>query len=426
MLFCIYEAFPQATKPFKCENRLYYFTGVSTISYIENYTSDSPIVSNLCDIPFSDHNGLGANSKDMYLYFTSHAGLTHFLYKLDSTCNVTPVCDLISVLGNSVAGGFDLSGMYWTVSENEELYAIDITSCNILKGPVQLPIDVGTYIDVSYNVLDGKLYIQSQNNTIYKADTNGVILDTVSNHVYYNPVKAYGSGSFGCDGKLYGANKAGNFSAIDLSNDSSYTFPPIPVASTGQDDMAFFQCADYSFSAGFDFAKATLEECALPVTYNFYDTSIGNYILKYKWDFGDSLSYDDTSSQSSSSYTYAEPGVYSAQLLVYGECYKAPDTASINIEVEVCSELFFPNAFSPNGDGINDTLLAKGDNIKTISWSVYDRRNNKIFETQNKNVGWDGLVNGKPAAKGIYAYQLHATFIDDPDIFMKGNIFLGY
>src|SRR6185295_2220503 len=63
--------------------------------------------------------------------------------------------------------------------------------------------------------------------------------------------------------------------------------------------------------------------------------------------------------------------------------------------------VFIPNAFTPNGDGINDTFGVKGEGIKNFVMRVYDRWGEVIFESENAKQQWDGTYKGKPAQSDV-------------------------
>ena len=69
-----------------------------------------------------------------------------------------------------------------------------------------------------------------------------------------------------------------------------------------------------------------------------------------------------------------------------------------------------PNAFTPNGDGLNDLLKAINADLATnFSLSVYNRFGQRIFFTRNPLKGWDGTYKGQPAETGAYVWQLNYT-----------------
>jgi gliding motility-associated-like protein len=99
-------------------------------------------------------------------------------------------------------------------------------------------------------------------------------------------------------------------------------------------------------------------------------------------------------------------------------------TVTIEIPAIPCGDLFVPNAFSPNGDGTNDALYVEGNCISTLEFAVYDRWGNKVFETQNQNIGWDGTYMGKPMNTGNYVYTLNAAMTNNTTVNKKGSIAL--
>ena len=87
-----------------------------------------------------------------------------------------------------------------------------------------------------------------------------------------------------------------------------------------------------------------------------------------------------------------------------------PSVFSLSNEVEVvpAMTIYVPNTFTPNGDGMNDTFGVTGEAIKEFSMVIYDRWGQKIFETEDANLQWDGTYNGTKAQQGSYAYTLSA------------------
>ncbi len=71
--------------------------------------------------------------------------------------------------------------------------------------------------------------------------------------------------------------------------------------------------------------------------------------------------------------------------------------------------VFIPDAFSPNGDNVNDTFAPKGQFVDKSRLIVYNRWGQVLFETDNALQGWDGSINGQPAVEGTYVYRLEIT-----------------
>jgi gliding motility-associated-like protein len=88
------------------------------------------------------------------------------------------------------------------------------------------------------------------------------------------------------------------------------------------------------------------------------------------------------------------------------------DNYTVNLKKEGCEDLFFPNTFTPNGDGINDIFApnpkARADDFK---FKLYNRYGALIFTSGSSHIGWDGAYNGKPAPVGVYYWI--ATYINN-------------
>jgi gliding motility-associated-like protein len=98
---------------------------------------------------------------------------------------------------------------------------------------------------------------------------------------------------------------------------------------------------------------------------------------------------------------------------------------SVLVTVDLCDfGIAVPSAFTPNGDGVNDILFAKGKNIRSIQFEIYNRWGNKVFESDNINNGWDGTYKGREQPVETYAYFIRAISIDGRQIKKKGSITL--
>lgn len=101
-----------------------------------------------------------------------------------------------------------------------------------------------------------------------------------------------------------------------------------------------------------------------------------------------------------------------------GEEEQSPDKAA-----SPC-DFFIPNAFSPNGDGINDTFSALGNCAAAdFEFFVFNRWGGQVFSGFSPTETWDGSVRQRPAPPGIYAYLLRYT-IAGKEVIQKGKIVL--
>ena len=109
------------------------------------------------------------------------------------------------------------------------------------------------------------------------------------------------------------------------------------------------------------------------------------------------------------------------------------ETAGVTIYVSIedrCPGL--PNAFSPNGDGINDqfTIYAKSGTVKRIqTFMVFERWGGNVFEQSNfqpndPEYGWDGTFRGKPAQQGVYVWLAKVEFLDGSVELFEGDVTL--
>jgi len=96
---------------------------------------------------------------------------------------------------------------------------------------------------------------------------------------------------------------------------------------------------------------------------------------------------------------------------------------TVTVEVMYC-DIFIPNIFSPNGDGQNDVLYVRGQGIEQLTFVIYNRWGQKVFETKDPNHGWDGTINGKPAETGVYVYHVNAVLHDGMTVSRHGDVTL--
>lgn len=106
-------------------------------------------------------------------------------------------------------------------------------------------------------------------------------------------------------------------------------------------------------------------------------------------------------------------------------CFSSDTINVIVVEDRDCDKgMFIPNAFSPNGDGHNDKLYVRGVCLQSLTFMVFDRWGEKVFETNDQNVGWDGTFKGEPMNSGVFVYRLEGRTYNGKAYSLKGNITL--
>jgi gliding motility-associated-like protein len=97
------------------------------------------------------------------------------------------------------------------------------------------------------------------------------------------------------------------------------------------------------------------------------------------------------------------------------------DTVVKTVIVEADFKLYIPNAFTPNGDGLNDIFQPKGRGIQKYHLKIYDRWGSVVFESHDFMLGWDGGEKGKQLTDEVYTWRIEAVDVG-------GNVkeFTGY
>jgi len=129
---------------------------------------------------------------------------------------------------------------------------------------------------------------------------------------------------------------------------------------------------------------------------------------RYSWDFGDST----YSSEIDPFHAYSQPGYYDVVLKAYSK-KGCMDSLLIENAVFVSNEFYveFPNAFSPDGDNINDLFIPFTNLVDHCTIQIYTRRGQPIFRTEDyKNTFWDGTKNGKPLPSDVYLWHASGQY----------------
>jgi gliding motility-associated-like protein len=180
----------------------------------------------------------------------------------------------------------------------------------------------------------------------------------------------------------------------------------ISVANIGQANFSAVAENDTIFTGG-----------STPITVNI---SSGNYT--FLWTPSQGIDNPNTDN------VVASPKVTTEYTLTVTEGNYCSRNEKVKIVVfkADCTEssIYVPNTFSPNGDGKNDKLMVRGNYIAQLYFAVYNRWGEKIFETNDKQIGWDGYYQGNLADAGVFGWYLKATCKEGETTEMKGNVTL--
>uniref|UniRef100_A0AB33J0C7 Gliding motility-associated C-terminal domain-containing protein n=1 Tax=Prevotella sp. GTC17259 TaxID=3236795 RepID=A0AB33J0C7_9BACT len=93
--------------------------------------------------------------------------------------------------------------------------------------------------------------------------------------------------------------------------------------------------------------------------------------------------------------------------------WQKEDTNPITITISE-SKLEMPNAFSPNGDGVNDIYKAKSGYQSIVEFKAYifNRWGQKLYEWDDPAEGWNGTFHGNPVKEGVYFVLVKAKGAD--------------
>lgn len=151
------------------------------------------------------------------------------------------------------------------------------------------------------------------------------------------------------------------------------------------------------------------------------DTSIcpGQSLLLNPGNFSKYLWQDNSMNPN---FRVTETGVYSVEVTNDAGC-KGRDEIEVVVD---CSDIYFPQAFTPNGDGINDYFGPAG-NIKSTraySLAIYNRWGQKVFETKSPLVKWNGNYKNQKSGTESFVWIVSYRINGRSYVNKKGNIIL--
>lgn len=127
--------------------------------------------------------------------------------------------------------------------------------------------------------------------------------------------------------------------------------------------------------------------------------------------------YDWNTGSDVEAITVFRPGTYIVN--ISGPCIHATDTVVV-MEGDCAPDLYVPNTFTPDGDGINEVFqpVATGEFLD-YQLIIFNRWGENIFTSQDLSMGWDGTLNGEPVQDGVYVWRIAYRAINDTGVTQK-------
>ncbi len=150
-----------------------------------------------------------------------------------------------------------------------------------------------------------------------------------------------------------------------------------------------------------------------------------NGIASYNWINGSSLSCTNCKNPVA---TPPQTTTYKLEVTSTQGC-KNSDEVTVFVTCDK-GNLFVPNTFSPNNDGMNDVLYPRGNGIhKVLTFRIYNRWGEVVFEQNNIDVndiskGWKGDYKGKKLNSDVFVYTIDVQCVNKVPMQFKGNISL--
>jgi len=257
----------------------------------------------------------------------------------------------------------------------------------------------------------------------FKSDTVHVTIDNFPQVASLGPDVTFCSGN--SISLISGASQAQTYqwstgqtsSSIVITNSGTYTVTIYDNQNCSAKDSIYVKVKGINPTANF-IAPAV----CIGVPVNFTDSSVSTLpeqINSWNWNFGDTY----TSALQNPSHTYSASGTFSVTLTTINSigCSNIKDSV---VTVPPFSQLYIPTSFTPNGDGNNDIYYVFGKCLTDMTFRIYDRWGEKIFETTDVNTGWDGMYKGEKENAGVFIYSFEGTLTTGEKVNKNGNITL--
>jgi len=163
---------------------------------------------------------------------------------------------------------------------------------------------------------------------------------------------------------------------------------------------------------------------SLDASINVLDHSVGG--VSGYWDFGDGSNINYNPQDGNLIHLYANEGDFTIKLHIENEggCFSEDSLKLCVINEET---IYAPNAFTPDGDNLNDYFKFAGLGIKSIEWKIFNRWGEQLFVGNSMDDVWDGFKNNKRVPLGIYTYvAVYKSEVSNTEKTLKGLVTVVY
>lgn len=156
-----------------------------------------------------------------------------------------------------------------------------------------------------------------------------------------------------------------------------------------------------------------------------FEAYITDGVIHHEWQLTRDASFESIDyrfTQQDLDYTFLEEGTHYLRYIGSnsdGSCEYISDTYEVTIGE---SQLKVPNAFSPNGDGVNDMWKVAYRSLMNFQCFIFDRQGHQVCHLTSPDQGWDGKVGGKVVDSGVFFYVIEATGTDGKKYKKSGDI----
>jgi gliding motility-associated-like protein len=144
--------------------------------------------------------------------------------------------------------------------------------------------------------------------------------------------------------------------------------------------------------------------------------------VKYLWDFGDGDTLMTTTADTIQ-HLYKFTDSFNVCLVAFNQ-YDCTDTVCHTVATLINPLLDMPNAFTPGRFGQNGYFKVTGFGITRLSFKIFNRWGQMVFQSTDQNIGWDGTYQGVLQPLGVYVYTVEAEFSNGKRANRKGDVTL--